>query len=75
MFNSKDDKAVFFQIMSSKEWLTIDDWLECSLELCPLQIKHDGRIERSEPDNLQICFCSSKIGSNVLGTGCTQVYL
>lgn len=59
--------------MHSKEWLTIDDWLECSLQLCPLQIKHDGQLNRSEADNLQICFSSSKLGGEVLGTGSSQV--
>lgn len=59
--------------MSSKEWLTIEDWLECSLPLCPLQIKHEGRLERADPDSLQICFSSSKIGGDVLGSGNSQV--
>ena len=59
--------------MTSKEWLTIEDWLECSLPLCPLQIKHEGKLERAETDSLQICFASSKIGGNVLSDGNTQV--
>ncbi|XP_063903078.1 uncharacterized protein LOC135122663 isoform X2 [Zophobas morio] len=60
------------QVMTSKEWLTIEDWLECSLPLCPLQIKHEGKLERAETDSLQICFASSKIGGNVLSDGNTQ---
>lgn len=59
--------------MSSKEWLTIEDWLECSLPLCPVQIKHEGRLERAEADTLQVCFCSSKIGGQVLANGNSQV--
>lgn len=59
--------------MSSKEWLTIEDWLECSLPLCNLQIKHEGRLERADPDSLQICFSNSKIGGDVLGSGNSQV--
>lgn len=59
--------------MSSKEWLTIEDWLECSLPLCPVQIKHEGRLERADPDTLHVCFSSSKLGGCVLGKGCSQV--
>lgn len=61
------------QVMHSKEWLTIDDWLECGLRLCPLQIKHESRLENSDPGNLMVCFASTKIGGQVLGTGCSQV--
>jgi poly(ADP-ribose) glycohydrolase len=61
--------------MTSKEWLTIEDWLECSLPLCPLQIKHEGKLERSEAESVQICFASSKIGGHVLSDGNTQVGL
>ncbi|XP_066257056.1 uncharacterized protein [Euwallacea similis] len=70
--NSSGCLRVFRQVMNSKEWLTIDDWLECSLHLCPLYIKHEGRLERSDVDHLQICFSSAKIGGNVLGNSCTQ---
>lgn len=59
--------------MSSKEWLTIEDWLECSLPLCQMQIRHEGKIERSESDSLQICFATSKIGGKVLSNGSSQV--
>ncbi|KAG5866492.1 hypothetical protein JTB14_004014 [Gonioctena quinquepunctata] len=58
--------------MTSKEWLTIEDWLECSLPLCSLRIKHDGKLERSEQDCLHVCFSSAKIGGNVLSNGYTQ---
>lgn len=59
--------------MTSKEWLTIEDWLECSLPLCPLQIKHEGKLERADADSLQICFASAKIGGDVLNNnGHTQ---
>lgn len=61
--------------MSSKEWLTIEDWLECSLPLCPVQIKHEGRMERAEEDALQVCFSSTKIGGRVLSNGNSQVLL
>ncbi|CAH0558173.1 unnamed protein product [Brassicogethes aeneus] len=60
------------QVMTSKEWLTIEDWLECSLPLCPLQIKHEGKLERSDIDSLQILFASAKIGGDVLRNGSNQ---
>lgn len=61
--------------MNSREWLTIEDWLECSLPLCTLKIKHDGKLERAEDDCLRICFASSKIGGKVLSVGQNQVIL
>lgn len=59
--------------MSSKEWLTIEDWLECTLPLCQLQIKHEGKLDRADEDSLQVCFASSKIGGRVLLDGKSQV--
>lgn len=70
--NSVGYMRVVRQVMSSKEWLTIDDWLECTLPLCPLQIKHEGRLERSDEDTIQVCFSSSKIGGRVLLDGVAQ---
>ncbi|KAL3282245.1 hypothetical protein HHI36_005438 [Cryptolaemus montrouzieri] len=60
------------QVMSGKEWLTIEDWLECSLPLCSVQIKHEGKLERAEANSLKICFSSSKIGEGVLNEGSSQ---
>lgn len=60
--------------MTSKEWLTIEDWLECSLLLCPVHVKHESRLERADTDTLHFCFSSSKLGGNVLGNGCSQVH-
>ncbi|XP_031346955.1 uncharacterized protein LOC116173569 isoform X1 [Photinus pyralis] len=70
--NSVGYMRVVRQVMSSKEWLTIEDWLECTLPLCPLQIKHEGRLERSDEDTMQVCFSSSKIGGRVLLDGVSQ---
>ncbi|XP_068904914.1 uncharacterized protein [Tenebrio molitor] len=70
--NAKGCLKISRQVMTSKEWLTIEDWLECSLPLCPLQIKHEGKLERSEAESVQICFASSKIGGHVLSDGNTQ---
>lgn len=63
----------YFQVMTSKEWLTIDDWLECSLPLCSLQIKHEGKLERADNDTLHVCFASTRIGGSVLSNGLSQV--
>ena len=60
-------------VMSSKEWLTIEDWLENAQSLCPLAIKHEGRIERADSTTLQICFTSSRLGGHVLSDGSSQV--
>lgn len=57
----------------SKEWLTIEDWLECNLPLCSLQIKHEGKLERAEKDTLHVCFATSRLGGEVLGEGLSQV--
>ncbi|KAF5269267.1 hypothetical protein FQR65_LT02568 [Abscondita terminalis] len=70
--NSVGTMRIARQVMSSKEWLTIEDWLECTLPLCQLQIKHEGRLDRSDEDSLRACFCSSKIGGAVLLDGVSQ---
>ncbi|KAG6452676.1 hypothetical protein O3G_MSEX007713 [Manduca sexta] len=61
------------QVMTSKQWLTIEDWLECTLPLCKLLVRHEGCPERCENDDaIRICFASSRIGGNVLIDGETQ---
>ncbi|XP_054271486.1 uncharacterized protein LOC128992101 [Macrosteles quadrilineatus] len=66
------------QVMSGKEWLTIEDWLECGLPLCPLMIRHEGRLDRAPSDHLVVCFTSSRIGGHVLSSGssweCLQLF-
>lgn len=59
--------------MNSREWLTIEDWLECNLPLCTLKIKHDGKLDRAEEHCVRIMFSSNKIGGNVLFNGHNQV--
>jgi hypothetical protein len=61
------------QVMTSKEWLTIEDWLENSQSLCPLAIRHEGKLERAESNMLQVCFTSSRLGGYVLYDGSSQV--
>ncbi|CAG9854201.1 unnamed protein product [Phyllotreta striolata] len=70
--NYSGSMKILRQVMSSKEWLTIEDWLECNLPLCSLKIRHDGKLDRPEEDCLQICFSSAKIGGSVLSNGYTQ---
>ncbi|CAL1682211.1 unnamed protein product [Lasius platythorax] len=62
------------QVMTSKQWLTIEDWLESNIPLCPLTIRHEGRLERVETESkvLQVCFASAKIGGGVLDDDLTQ---
>ncbi|XP_013148703.1 PREDICTED: uncharacterized protein LOC106111229 isoform X2 [Papilio polytes] len=61
------------QVMTAKQWLTIEDWLECTLPLCKLLVRHEGRPERCENDDaIRICFASSRVGGDVLIDGDTQ---
>ncbi|XP_011338824.1 uncharacterized protein LOC105280197 isoform X2 [Ooceraea biroi] len=62
------------QVMMSKQWLTIEDWLESSVPLCPLTIRHEGRLERIEAGSkaLQVCFANARIGGGVLDDDVTQ---
>lgn len=60
-------------VMSSKQWLTIEDWLECSLPLCKLMVRHEGRPERCENDDaIRVCFASSRVGGETLVDGESQ---
>lgn len=61
------------KVMSAKQWLTIEDWLECGLPLCPLEIKHEGRIERAQENVVQTIFASARLGGSVLSGGNSQV--
>lgn len=58
--------------MTGKQWLTIEDWLECTLPLMPLEIRHDGRIERAKPEVMQNVFVSNRLGGKVLSNGNNQ---
>ncbi|XP_076662626.1 uncharacterized protein LOC143365911 isoform X4 [Halictus rubicundus] len=76
MENALDGKLVISrQVMTSKQWLTIEDWLESNVPLCPLMIRHEGRLERVEqPETkvLRVCFASAKFGGGVLDGDVTQ---
>ncbi|CAH2068829.1 unnamed protein product, partial [Iphiclides podalirius] len=61
------------QVMTSKQWLTIEDWLECTLPLCKFMVRHEGRPERCENDDaIRVCFASSRVGGDVLIDGDSQ---
>ncbi|XP_059049225.1 uncharacterized protein LOC131844374 [Achroia grisella] len=61
------------QVMTSKQWLTIEDWLECTLPLCKLLVRHEGRPERCENDEaIRVCFASSRVGGDILIDGDSQ---
>lgn len=61
------------KVFSGKQWLTIEDWLECSTPLCALEIRHEGRIERSQDNVVQAVFASSRLGGDFLSNGWSQV--
>lgn len=58
--------------MSSKQWLTIEDWLECKLPLCLMDTKHDSRVESAPESTAQVIFAQPAIGSSVLLDGNNQ---
>ncbi|KAK9299292.1 hypothetical protein QLX08_007647 [Tetragonisca angustula] len=73
--NALDGKLIISrQVMVSKQWLTIEDWLESNVPLCPLMIRHEGRLDRVEPEAkvLRVCFASGKFGGGVLDGDVTQ---
>lgn len=61
-----------FQVLSGKQWLTIEDWIECKLPLCPMDVKHDSRLENAPEATAQVIFSQSAIGSTVLTDGASQ---
>lgn len=60
------------QVLSSRQWLTLEDWVESEGPLCPLVCRHEGRLEGAEPWALRACFSSPLIGGRVLSGGCSQ---
>lgn len=61
------------KVFSGKQWLTIEDWLECAIPLCALDVKHEGRIERSPDNVVQTIFASARLGGDFLSSGWSQV--
>ncbi|XP_062528590.1 uncharacterized protein LOC101742248 isoform X3 [Bombyx mori] len=71
--NNEGSIKISRQVMTSKQWLTIEDWLECTLPLCKLLVRHEGRPERCEnEDAIRVCFATSRIGGNILIDGESQ---
>ncbi|XP_017765368.1 PREDICTED: uncharacterized protein LOC108554567 isoform X3 [Eufriesea mexicana] len=68
------ENALDGKLIISRQWLTIEDWLESNVPLCPLMIRHEGRLDRVEPEAkvLRICFTSAKFGGGVLDGDITQ---
>lgn len=60
------------QVMTGKQWLTIEDWIECKFPLCPMDVKHESRLENAPESAAQVIFSQSAIGANVLTDGTTQ---
>lgn len=60
------------KVMTGKQWLTIEDWLECGLSLCDVEIKHEGRLDKASSDTMQTVFASARLGGDVLGAGSSQ---
>lgn len=68
-----DGVHVARKVFSGKQWLTIEDWLECSIPLCAMEIRHESRIERAHDGVVQTVFASSRIGGGFLAGGWSQV--
>ncbi|XP_055639878.1 uncharacterized protein LOC129777557 isoform X2 [Toxorhynchites rutilus septentrionalis] len=60
------------KVMTGKQWLTIEDWLECGLQLCDVEIKHEGRLDKASSDTMQAVFANPRLGGDVLGSGSSQ---
>uniref|UniRef100_A0A146LEU2 poly(ADP-ribose) glycohydrolase n=1 Tax=Lygus hesperus TaxID=30085 RepID=A0A146LEU2_LYGHE len=57
------------QVMNSSQWLTIEDWLQCKLPLCPLLIRRKGDIHSVGSDHIIVCSTRNRIGGAVLADG------
>lgn len=59
---------IIIQVMSGREWCTLEEWLQCRRPLCPMLVRHEGRVETSSTANngLRVCFASRRIGSSFL---------
>ncbi|XP_035895243.1 uncharacterized protein LOC118504633 isoform X1 [Anopheles stephensi] len=60
------------KVMTGKQWLTIEDWLECELPLCDVEIRHEGKLDKADPEMLQTVFASARLGGDVLASGDSQ---
>ena len=46
--------------------------MECSLPLCDIQIKHEGKLDKSSSDTVQAVFSSARIGGDGFASGNNQ---
>uniref|UniRef100_A0A182PBB0 poly(ADP-ribose) glycohydrolase n=1 Tax=Anopheles epiroticus TaxID=199890 RepID=A0A182PBB0_9DIPT len=60
------------KVMTGKQWLTIEDWLECELPLCDVEIRHEGKLDKADAETMQTVFASARLGGDVLAEGDTQ---
>ncbi|XP_058056887.1 uncharacterized protein LOC131208251 [Anopheles bellator] len=60
------------KVMTGKQWLTIEDWLECELPLCDVEIRHEGKLDKADPDTMQTVFATARLGGTVLADGDSQ---
>ncbi|XP_053680386.1 uncharacterized protein LOC128731302 [Anopheles nili] len=60
------------RVMTGRQWLTIEDWLECELPLCDVEIRHEGKLDKADPDAMQTVFASARLGGDVLAGGDSQ---
>lgn len=59
--------------MSSKEFVTLKDWMKCEAALCPVEIQHEGRLEDTHPPALLSCFTSPDVAQPALSSAKSQV--
>ncbi|XP_060065786.1 uncharacterized protein LOC132546105 [Ylistrum balloti] len=55
-----------------EEMPTMDSWLNCEQELCPLRVYEDGLIEDAGCEAVEVDFANKYIGGGVLGRGRVQ---
>jgi len=60
------------QVMSGREWCTLEQWLQCQRPLCPLVVRHEGRVETSPNNGVRVCFANRRPGSSYLSDGASQ---
>ncbi|XP_063611285.1 uncharacterized protein LOC134784986, partial [Penaeus indicus] len=60
------------KVMSSKEFVTLKDWMKCEAVLCPVEIQHEGRLEDTHPPALLACFTSSDVAQPALTSSKSQ---
>ncbi|XP_071798548.1 uncharacterized protein [Asterias amurensis] len=60
------------QVLHEDETISLEGWLDSKADLCPLTIRHIGRIEHAGSHALQVDFANQFIGRGTLGAGRIQ---